>query len=207
MRTKQCEVVQDLLPLYIDDVCSDESRRIITEHLKSCKECRELYENMSSAERQNQAAPRLDSEQAFRVISHKWKRKRVAIACVSVVVTAILVLAGCMVYQEVSGVHDFFSPVTYANLRNLPEDEWRRVSFQNSDVLVFDSIFYEKEVTLDGNCDGAVSIRICDNQGTLVLGESLLEPGTSLDLDMLERNTEYTVEIRTAADFVFLRFH
>jgi len=33
MKTKQCEVIQDLLPLYIDNICSDESRRMVTEHL------------------------------------------------------------------------------------------------------------------------------------------------------------------------------
>jgi len=32
-------VVKDLLPLYIDDVCSAESKELVEEHLKQCKEC------------------------------------------------------------------------------------------------------------------------------------------------------------------------
>lgn len=38
----KCEVIRDLLPLYIDECCSDESRRLVEEHLKECSECRQL---------------------------------------------------------------------------------------------------------------------------------------------------------------------
>lgn len=112
-----------------------------------------------------------------------------------------------MVIREVSSVHDYFFPAIYANLRDLPEDEWQRVSFKGSDALVFDSIFYEKEVTLDANGDGAVSIRILDEGGNTVLEEAVMEPGTGLDLDALQSNTEYVVEVKTTADFVLLNFH
>ncbi len=207
MSAKQCEVIQDLIPLYIDNICSDESRRIIIEHLENCDECQKLYENMSKSVKQKQAEPELDSEQAFRAISHKWKRKRIFTMCISVVLTALTIFIGYMLYQEVSGIHNYFSPVIYANLGNLPDDEWYRVSFENTDVLVFDSIFYKKEVTLDANSDSSISIRISDRNGTIVLSESTLEPGTSLELDTLERNAEYTVEIKTMADFLLLRFH
>ena len=33
-----CEVARDLLPLYCDDVCSQESRILIEEHLKNCSD-------------------------------------------------------------------------------------------------------------------------------------------------------------------------
>ncbi len=48
MNTLKCEVIQDLLPLYIDNVCSDESNRIVTEHLRECEVCQNMYENMKS---------------------------------------------------------------------------------------------------------------------------------------------------------------
>ncbi len=37
-----CKVIEDLLPLYLDDICSEESREIVEEHLKECEECRKL---------------------------------------------------------------------------------------------------------------------------------------------------------------------
>lgn len=42
-----CEVIQDLLPLYIDGCCSDTSSKLVIEHIKSCPECRKMYEAMS----------------------------------------------------------------------------------------------------------------------------------------------------------------
>lgn len=207
MNTKHCDVIQDLLPLYIDNICSEESRHMVSEHLENCGECKRLYENMIEAVDQDIEEPELDSQQAFNAISRRWKKKRLSIICISAALAALVVFIGCMVIREVSSVHDYFFPATYANLRDLPEGEWQRVSFQGSDVLVFDSIFYDKEVTLDANSDGAVSIRILDRAGNIVLEETQLEPGTSLNLDALQSNTEYIVEVRTTVDFVLLNFH
>ena len=41
-----CEVIKDLLPLYVDGVLSEDSRKLVEEHLQSCKECREYYDNL-----------------------------------------------------------------------------------------------------------------------------------------------------------------
>ena len=43
-----CNVIKDLLPLYIDDCCSEESARIVKEHINSCHECKSLYESMNT---------------------------------------------------------------------------------------------------------------------------------------------------------------
>lgn len=41
-----CEVVEDLLPLYVDGVASEESRRLVEEHAAECENCRRLLEEM-----------------------------------------------------------------------------------------------------------------------------------------------------------------
>lgn len=41
-----CNVVRDLIPLYIDGCCSEESAKIVQEHVASCDACRELLEEM-----------------------------------------------------------------------------------------------------------------------------------------------------------------
>lgn len=38
-----CEIVMDLLPLYIDGLASQESGAEIKEHLRSCPQCRKYY--------------------------------------------------------------------------------------------------------------------------------------------------------------------
>ena len=43
----KCEVVRDLLPLYIDKLTSEDSNKEIEKHLKSCKECYRYYQEMT----------------------------------------------------------------------------------------------------------------------------------------------------------------
>lgn len=44
----ECNVIKDLIPLYIDDCCSEESARLVKEHMENCRSCKELYESMSA---------------------------------------------------------------------------------------------------------------------------------------------------------------
>lgn len=42
----KCEMIQDILPLYIDGLTSEESNEEIENHLKSCKNCKRFYQEM-----------------------------------------------------------------------------------------------------------------------------------------------------------------
>ncbi len=39
---KQCDLVKDLLPLYVDGVVSEGSREMVAQHLQECEDCRSL---------------------------------------------------------------------------------------------------------------------------------------------------------------------
>ena len=43
---KECKVVQDLLPNYIEGLTTKETNEFIEEHLKECKECQNVLKNM-----------------------------------------------------------------------------------------------------------------------------------------------------------------
>ena len=45
-----CEVIRDLLPLYADDACSDDSRRMVEEHLAECPECGGMLKRLRNEE-------------------------------------------------------------------------------------------------------------------------------------------------------------
>jgi hypothetical protein len=47
MKEKQsCAVMQDLLPLYVEQLTSEETNHIIEEHLEECKSCKAIYDSM-----------------------------------------------------------------------------------------------------------------------------------------------------------------
>ena len=45
-----CNVIKDLLPSYVEDICSHESKELVEEHLVGCRECQSLVEMMKETE-------------------------------------------------------------------------------------------------------------------------------------------------------------
>ena len=45
-----CNVIKDLLPSYTDGICSEDTRRIVEEHLSECPDCKRTWEVMKEAE-------------------------------------------------------------------------------------------------------------------------------------------------------------
>jgi hypothetical protein len=41
-----CDVIKDLLPLYVDEVLSKDSNALVEEHLATCSDCTKYYENL-----------------------------------------------------------------------------------------------------------------------------------------------------------------
>jgi len=44
-----CDVIQDLLPLYQDKICSGKSRAVVEEHISECAVCRKMAEQMGDS--------------------------------------------------------------------------------------------------------------------------------------------------------------
>ena len=66
MTGKQCEIVNDLLPMYVDECCSEGSRQMVADHLEQCPDCKRAYKAMSGqlplpadppAQEEQEAAP------------------------------------------------------------------------------------------------------------------------------------------------------
>lgn len=58
----------------------------------------------------------------------------------------------------------------------------------------------------DANSSGDVMLRILDENKNIVLDEIIVEPGTSIDLDMLQNNRNYIVEVKCKTERFFLNF-
>ena len=52
-----CEMIQDLLPLYLDDVASSSSRQAVEEHLEECEDCRKIFRRLKDHEAENAIQP------------------------------------------------------------------------------------------------------------------------------------------------------
>lgn len=73
--THSCDVVQDLLPLYIDDVCSGASAKLIREHLAECPKCQEMLRQLGQDTYARESAP--DSQEVLVKASLSFSRRAV----------------------------------------------------------------------------------------------------------------------------------
>lgn len=48
---KECCLIQDVLLLYKEDLCSEETKEVVEEHLASCEVCSQYYKEMQAADR------------------------------------------------------------------------------------------------------------------------------------------------------------
>jgi hypothetical protein len=106
-----CEIVKDLLPLYHDDVCSNESRIAVEEHLLECDTCKKYLDSMKSdfVQTNDEKAEEQAKSDILKGIKKKLLRKNVIISVISII-CAIAVSLG--VY---SLIFHYEMPILYEN--------------------------------------------------------------------------------------------
>ena len=69
-----CEIVEDLLPLYADEVCTESSKQAVIEHLQKCEKCRRMVEMTQAI-----SVPKLelDKPKADKAVKKGFKKIRV----------------------------------------------------------------------------------------------------------------------------------
>lgn len=93
MSKKTCEVIKDLLPLYAEGICSEESRSIVTRHLSGCSECSEILREMGTE-------IRVSADRDIAVMKKIRRRIRIAKLLVGVVAgLAVLFLLWTAVFH------------------------------------------------------------------------------------------------------------
>ena len=70
----ECNIVKDLLPLYAEHMTSEDSNRMIEEHLKTCNECRQELERIQKEE--NTVINDDQMSKSFMHVSQKFRKNR-----------------------------------------------------------------------------------------------------------------------------------
>ena len=100
MNKENCSLIKDLLPLYIDDLCSNESAEIIKNHLEICSSCKKEYEQLT-----NQPVIKIENDNSTELIKgvgnmFKKDKKRAIIKTISIFLI-ILTLLGAFAFLKV----------------------------------------------------------------------------------------------------------
>lgn len=131
-----CNIIEDLLPLYVDDMVSEDSRQLVEEHLKACPTCRRMQEEIMRENHLTDIKKGSDSVQTNKMeaellkkIRCKIRKKRIA----SVLLAVAIVLAA-------GGIGHYW----YYDKENY-------ISWDEANISVKDgkSIFYGKSIGKD----------------------------------------------------------
>ena len=92
-----CNLIQDILPLYLDGVCSEESKAIVEQHLAGCPDCKNYYMAMSEAGEIIITLPDAEREYqkatSFQSVKRKLFRKQILVVASSLVLLAVIAFA------------------------------------------------------------------------------------------------------------------
>ena len=75
MNRMSCNVIQDLMPHYIENMCSAESRELVEAHIAECEKCRQLFYDYTDDAIVKEVRQPEKEEQAFQQILHKVEHK------------------------------------------------------------------------------------------------------------------------------------
>lgn len=87
--TGKCRIVGDLLPLYADNVCSEESRRLVERHASGCAECKKKLEAMTAQLPEAETkASEIKQGNVFRLLHRRYVR---------LIITTLLICAAFII--------------------------------------------------------------------------------------------------------------
>lgn len=131
----ECEVIQDLIPSYVDEICSDRSREVVEEHMRTCAECQKLVEQYRAT---GFSADGLEKKElnGLKKIRQRMQRQRV----VSGILAAFLALLGLQAFWgggHVSWmVYDVLLVLSLFGVYQMGADKDRQAPAQKGDYLL-----------------------------------------------------------------------
>lgn len=99
----ECNVIKDLLPIYIDNCCSIESKQLVDEHLVECEKCKDSYGHMKASIINEVEDKSCEREKHEEIIIKKGIKKIRRLWIMSLVVVILLVAPVIMIKNEIRG--------------------------------------------------------------------------------------------------------
>ena len=193
-----CNIIKDLIPSYIDGISSEETVVAIEKHIEHCRGCKDTMQMMQQPTVQIVETNVKAAKEPFKLINKK-RRYQVIIA---ILMTFMITTISTLVVQEVGVVNQFFFPMAIGNAV-ITDDrgEWQSVSFSDDlinyqDYVIYDSLFWKKEIINSGNNESDVLLRVKDEKGDVIIDDILIPLGKGVKLDGLKRKEKYFFEIK-----------
>ena len=98
----ECNIIRDLLPLYIEDIASADSRSFVADHLKNCESCRQEMAQMKNPGALEHTESFSNATAPLSAMRKKMKKHSRFLVTATAIVTALAVCAlviGLLIYH------------------------------------------------------------------------------------------------------------
>ena len=106
-----CDMIQDLLPLYLDGVCSEKSKKAVEEHLAECSDCKDFFAAMREADKieidTHSANRERQKAASFHAVKKKLFRKQILATFATVIVLVVITFATVGVLKNTHKVVEY----------------------------------------------------------------------------------------------------
>lgn len=194
MTKTNCEIIKDLLPLYHDGVCSEQSKQLVEEHLEECENCRtELAQIATDIQLQPQQITAKEDGKAIKNIALHWSKSKLRafvkgiIIAVAVCGVAFGVYYGLFCWQIVNVPSDVIEISDVCKMAD------GRIAYH---VRLTDN--YELNCTLFEN-DGSGNFYIVPKR-PIIKHKSITELGLQNTYDVFNMSENNTYELDNGGD-------
>lgn len=111
MKEINCNIIRDILPLYVDEVVSEDTKELVSEHLETCQSCRQELEQL----RKTVAIPVEREAGPLKRFKKKWKQARFRTSLISILCTAVVLAAltaGALWYTRPMTLEELYPQVS-----------------------------------------------------------------------------------------------
>ena len=120
---KQCNIVQDLIPLVVDQIASDESVILVEEHIKTCEECSKMFSLSKDSVLDDNTEKNRQDKKVLEQVAKKQKNKRRKSIIISVVVAFAVFTIIISAYQLIHHGITTFTKVTMSDSNRFTQEE------------------------------------------------------------------------------------
>ena len=94
-----CEVIQDLLPSYIDRLTGPVTSRVVKEHVEGCEKCRKMLEHMRQPGGTPESTTELQERKEIDFLKKTRKRTRgVMLGSIAAALVIVVLSALCFIF-------------------------------------------------------------------------------------------------------------
>ena len=224
MNKINCTVIKDILPLYADDIVSEDTKKLVEEHLLSCNDCKkELSLLKSDLETPKVIITEKDDIAFLKKLSLDIKKKRVFTAMLAATISAIVVILSFAYLTAPEYIPYTQSPeIITANEKNgsvtlsfIGEYELTQREQGSYDISIYNTVWNEiigitksQTITVNPNNEKVNTIYYVSNAGQddkVIYGRNPISNGGVMTLPRLFLNYYFTLDLLIT--FVLVGFY